>query len=52
MDELIKQVIAGFPSFTGLIIAIVLQYRANERLMVLLERLCKPCVEEEEAQGQ
>lgn len=48
MEETVKQLLQGFPSFAGLIICIAILKQQNDRLMGLLERFCKNCSEEDE----
>jgi len=37
-DELIKQIVLQLPSFAGLVVAVLILYRQNERLIGLVER--------------
>lgn len=40
VDELVKTMILQLPNFVGLVAAIVVLWRNNERLLVIIERNC------------
>lgn len=47
MDETVKAILQGFPTFAGLVIAILIQREQNIKLMALLERRLRLCDEVE-----
>jgi len=42
-DELVKTVVLNLPNFVFAGLAIMALYRINERLVAMIDRLCKPC---------
>jgi len=47
VDELVKSVLAGLPSFAGLILAIYVLREQNQRLLAMLEKHWQPCEADE-----
>ncbi len=46
MDELLKSVITGMPSFIGLVLAVIVLREQNQRLLAMIERMVQACEED------